>query len=118
MFAVVTVAHALVAATFGESLAVFVVMQALAMGSFAFSTSNFNTLAMTDLADIAGTASAVQGVIATIGGAMIGIAIGQAFDGSELPFLTGMAMTAVGSLVIVLITERGQLLQLLVAPAD
>jgi len=118
MFAVITVVHALVAVTGGESLTGFVVMQALAMGSFAFSTSNFNTLAMTGMADVAGTASAVQGVIMTIGGALIGIAIGQAFDGSEVPFLIGMALTAVGSLVIVLITERGRLLQPLVATAD
>lgn len=118
MFALITVGHALVAATGGESLAGFVVMQALAMGSFAFSTSNFNTLAMTGMADIAGTASAVQGVIMTIGGSLIGIAIGQAFDGSEVPFLIGMALTAVGSLVIVLITERGRLLQPLAATAD
>lgn len=118
MFAVITVGHALIAATGGESLVGFVVMQALAMGSFAFSTSNFNTLAMTEMADVAGTASAVQGVIMTIGGSLIGIAIGQAFDGSELPFLIGMALTAVGSLVIVLITERGRLLQPLAATAD
>ena len=118
MFALITVSHALVAVTGGESLAGFVMMQALAMGSFAFSTSNFNTLAMTGMADIAGTASAVQGVIMTIGGSLIGIAIGQAFDGSEVPFLIGMALTAVGSLVIVLITERGRLLQPLAATAD
>ena len=118
MFAVITVVHALIAASGGESLTGFVVMQSLAMGSFAFSTSNFNTLAMTEMADVAGTASAVQGVIMTIGGSLIGIAIGQAFDGSEVPFLTGMALTAVGSLVIVLITERGRLLQPWVATAD
>ena len=118
MFALITVIHALIAVTGGESLAGFVMMQALAMGSFAFSTSNFNTLAMTGMADIAGTASAVQGVIMTIGGSLIGIAIGQAFDGSEVPFLIGMALTAVGSLVIVLITERGRLLQPLAATAD
>ena len=46
---------------------------------------------MEHMAPIAGTASSVQGVIGTIGGAGIGFAIGQAFDGTQLPFLIGTA---------------------------
>ena len=46
----------------------FIVLQALTMVCFAFTSSNLGTLAMEHMAPIAGTASSVQGVIGTIGG--------------------------------------------------
>ena len=61
-----------------ESLWLFVAMQGLTMASFAFTSSNFGTLAMEHMAPIAGTASSVQGVIGTIGSALLGVALGQA----------------------------------------
>ena len=60
-------------------------LMGLTMVAFAFTTSNFATLAMTNMAAIAGTASSVQGVVGTIGGALIGLVIGQAFDGTAAP---------------------------------
>ena len=108
-FALVTMAHALIAAMVGETLPLFVLLQALAMGGFAFTTANYATLAMTNMAAIAGTASAVQGVAGTILGALVGIAIGQAFNGTQLPFLIGMALCGSGALVLTIVTERGRL---------
>lgn len=108
-FVVAGVAHLLVAVTLGESLVMFVVLQALVMGSFAFTSANFGTLSMTNMAAFAGTASSVQGAIGTIGGALIGLAIGQAFDGTQIPFLAGLAMCSVAALIAVVVTERGRL---------
>ena len=64
------------------------------MASFAFTSSNFGTLAMEHMAPIAGTASSVQGVVGTLGAAIIGFVIGQAFDGTAMPFLIGTAVCA------------------------
>ena len=64
------------------------------MASFAFASSNLGTLAMEHMAPIAGTASSVQGVIGTLGAAIIGFVIGQPFDGTATPFLVGTAMCA------------------------
>jgi DHA1 family bicyclomycin/chloramphenicol resistance-like MFS transporter len=64
---------------------------------------------MTNMAPIAGTASSFQGVTSTIVGALIGLGIGQAFDGTQLPFLAGLAVCGVVALAIVLWTERGRL---------
>ena len=114
-FFLITAMHALVAANANETLLEFVLFQSLAMGSFSFTMSNFATLAMDQMADIAGTASAVQGLIMTIGGSLIGIVIGHAFNGSQLPFLAGVALCAGGSLLIVIVTERGRLLAPMVA---
>lgn len=108
-FVVVASLHALLAATIVEPLWLFVLMMSLTFVAFAFTTSNFGTLAMSNMASIAGTASSVQGVTGTMGGALIGLAIGQSFDGSHVPFTTGLAVCGVAALVLVLLTERGRL---------
>ena len=92
-----------------ETLASFILLQALTMCCFAFASSNLNTLAMEHMAPIAGTASSVQGVIGTLGAAILGFAIGQAFDGTATPYVIGTAIcTALGFVVIVL-TEPNRL---------
>ena len=73
---------------------------------------------MTNMGEIAGTAASVQGVASTIGGALIGLVIGQAFDGTIHPFLVGILLCGGVALLLVLVTERGQLLQPLAATAD
>ena len=108
-FVSVTTAHALIAELNSEPLWLFVVMMGLTFVAFTFTTSNFATLAMRNMAPIAGTASSFQGVTSTISGALIGLAIGQAFDGTQLPFLLGLATCGVIALGLVLWTERGKL---------
>jgi MFS transporter, DHA1 family, multidrug resistance protein len=108
-FVAVTTAHALVAELTSEPLWLFIVLMGLTFMAFAFTTSNLGTLAMTNMAPIAGTASSFQGVTGTIGGATIGFGIGQAFDGTQLPFLVGLAVCGAVGLAIVLWTERGRL---------
>ena len=68
------------------------------------------------LLGVAGPAQAVpitytQSGIATgtIGGSLIGLIVGQAFDGTQLPFLVGLALCGATGLALVLWTERGQL---------
>ena len=108
-FVAITVLHAAIGLLIDEPLWLFCVLMGLTMMAFAFTTSNFATLAMTNMAAIAGTASSVQGVAGTIGGALIGLVIGQAFDGTQRPFLIGLASCGIVGLVAVLITERGKL---------
>ena len=99
----VTAVHAAVALSGKETLVNFVVFQALTMCCFAFASSNLGTLAMEHMAPIAGTASSVQGVIGTLGAAVIGFFIGQLFDGTATPFVVGTAIcTALGFVAIVL----------------
>ncbi|MGH6658968.1 MAG: multidrug effflux MFS transporter, partial [Sphingomicrobium sp.] len=107
--ALVTAVHAAIALGGFESLWVFVVMQGLTMCCFAFTSSNFGTLAMEHMAPIAGTASSVQGVITTMGSAVIGFAIGQAFDGTALPYLLGIAACSAAGFLIVVLTEPKRL---------
>jgi len=93
----------------GESLWLFVALQGLNMACFGLASANFGALAIQPLGHVAGTAASVQGTIGTICGALLGIAIGQSFDGSVLPLETGFVLLGSAALVIVTLTERGRL---------
>lgn len=90
-------------------LVVFATLFTLAMLQFGWIGSNFNAIAMEPLGHVAGTASAIQGFIQTLGGGVLGAAIGQAFDGTVVPFTAGFCLLGFGALVLVLIGERGRL---------
>ncbi len=92
-----------------QTLTNYLVLQAMTMACFGLTGSNFSAMAMEPVGHIAGTASSVQGFISTVGGATIGIIIGQAFDGTTLPVTAGFLIVATAALVIVFITEGGQL---------
>ena len=108
-FALVTAVHALLALSGRETLLLFIVLQGLTMGAFAFTSSNLGTLAMEHMAPIAGTASSVQGMAGTIGGAAIGFVIGQRFNGTIVPFAVGIALCATASFLLIVTTEPKRL---------
>jgi DHA1 family bicyclomycin/chloramphenicol resistance-like MFS transporter len=108
-FVIVTATHAVVALAGYETLPLFVILQGLTMASFAFTSSNLGTLAMEHMAEIAGTASSVQGVIGTIGAAAIGFVIGQQFNGTVIPFVLGTAGCAAGGFALIVLTEPKRL---------
>jgi DHA1 family bicyclomycin/chloramphenicol resistance-like MFS transporter len=108
-FTVIALLHAAVALAGRETLGSFIILQALTMCAFAFTSSNLSTLAMEHMAPIAGTASSVQGMIGTIGGAILGFVIGQRFDGTVGPYLIGTAACATGGFVVLLLTEPKRL---------
>lgn len=89
----------------------FIGFFALAMFQFGWIGSNFNSLAMEPLGHVAGTASSVLGFMGTIGGSIIGAAIGQAFNGTALPMVAGFFVVGIIGLVFVLIGEKGRLFQ-------
>ena len=108
-FMLVTALHAAIALAGFESLPIFIVLQALTMACFAFTSSNMSTLAMEHMPHIAGTASSVQGVIGTVGAAIIGFAIGQQFNGTPVPFIVGTASSAAGGFLLIVLTEPKRL---------
>ncbi len=91
--------------------ALFIVMFGLSMFQFGLIGSNFNSLAMEPLGHVAGTASSVIGFLGTVGGSLIGASIGQAFNGTALPMVSGFFIVSVIGLVFVLIGEKGKLFQ-------
>ncbi|MFS0738364.1 multidrug effflux MFS transporter [Sphingomonas sp. 1P06PA] len=92
-----------------ETVWSFSVFQTGQMMCFALAASNFGAMAMEPVGHIAGTASSIQGTASTIGGALLGLAIGQSFDGTTLPVAIGYLLLGLASLTAVAITERGRL---------
>ncbi|RYD50361.1 MAG: Bcr/CflA family efflux MFS transporter [Sphingomonadales bacterium] len=92
-----------------ENLWTFTILQALMMGCMGLANANFSAMAMERMGEIAGTASSLQGFVTTLGGAVFGAAIGQAFDGTTVPLYAGFLAVGLLSLVIVAVTERGRM---------
>jgi len=92
-----------------ETLWSFAILQAAMMMCIGLANSNFSAMAMERMGAIAGTASSLQGFVTTLGGALIGALIGQAFDGTTVPLYAGFFAMGALSLAIVAVTERGKL---------
>lgn len=94
----------------------FICVFALVMFQFGLIGSNFNSMAMEPLGHVAGTASSVLGFMSTAGSAIIGAAIGQAFDGTATPMVIGYFALSLVAIGFVLIAERGRLFRTQNAP--
>jgi DHA1 family bicyclomycin/chloramphenicol resistance-like MFS transporter len=99
-FTCVALAHLALILIVGETLWSFILLQALTMGCFGLVGANAGALAMEPLGHIAGTASALQGMISTVGAALIGLAVGQAFDGTTVPLVAGFVVCGALALLI------------------
>jgi MFS transporter, DHA1 family, multidrug resistance protein len=109
-FFLVSALHAVYAHAVGsEPLAVFLGLLLPSMFMFGFVNANFSAIAMEPMGKLAGSASAFTGFVTTVGGALFGGVVGRAFDGTTAPLLTGHALLGLGTVLVVLITERGRL---------
>jgi DHA1 family bicyclomycin/chloramphenicol resistance-like MFS transporter len=87
---------------FGPLLAVFNLC-------FSLAVPNCNALAMQPLGSIAGTASSLIGFYTTMTAALVGVLLGQAFDGTVAPLSIGILVLTLATLATVIVTERGRL---------
>lgn len=101
-FTFMALIHLAIVLAYGETLWLFVVLQALTTACFGLVGANAGALAMEPVGHIAGTASALQGLITTSGGALIGLLIGQLFDGTTVPLILGFVVCGVLALLVAL----------------
>ncbi len=92
-------------------LPLFMILSALMMFTFGLTFANFTALAMEPQGHNAGTASSVYGSVTTLVGIGAGTVIGQAFDGTMVPFATGFLFCTLAALALVIVTEKGRLFQ-------
>lgn len=103
--------HAAVAWLGLETLWTFTILQSGMMFCFGLMGSNFGALAMEPMGHIAGTASSVQGFCSTTGAALVGLYIGQQFDGTTVPLTLGFFVSGLVVLAIITWTEKGKILR-------
>lgn len=108
-FVLCALVHVAVAAGGHETLPAFAALISLELFCFGLMGANFSAMAMDPVGAIAGTASSVQGFISTCGGVLIGIVIGQAYDGTTRPLALGTLAAGIAALAVVIATERGRL---------
>jgi DHA1 family bicyclomycin/chloramphenicol resistance-like MFS transporter len=97
-------------------LAWFLPLMATNLALLGFLGANFSSIAMQPFAKIAGAASSIQTFFRMFGAAVVGIVIGQAYDGTARPFAFALLIGSSAALVLVLFSERGKLFRRLNAP--
>jgi MFS transporter, DHA1 family, multidrug resistance protein len=92
-----------------EQLWVFVPLMATNMALLGFIGSNFGAIAMNPFFSIAGAASSAHGFVRMTTAALLGGAIGYAFDGTARPLALALLASGLTCLVLVLWSEKGKL---------
>ncbi|MCA9983222.1 MAG: multidrug effflux MFS transporter [Anaerolineales bacterium] len=69
---------------------------------------NMNSLAMEPLGHVAGTGAAVVGSLSTIISSQLGAMVGQAYDGTMVPLVTGFVVLGLGNLLLMWWAETGR----------
>lgn len=87
-------------------LPLFLLMQGCNMFAFGLLAPNLTAMAMTPLGHVAGTAASIFGFLTTTLGALLGLAIGQLYDGTVQPVLVAYAVT--GAIALALLARSGR----------
>jgi len=87
----------------------FVPILAVSMASLGFIGANFSSIAMQPFYHIAGAASSAQTSLRMVSGAVLGSAIGFAYDGTARPLATAMLSCGLLALAVILYSEKGKL---------
>jgi len=108
-FTLLAALHAALAMTGGETLVLYIVLQAAMMVCFSLCAGNFGAMAMEHMGAVAGTASSVQGSFAAVFGALGGAVIAASFDGTTFPLYASVTMAGLVALIAVYWAEGGRL---------
>ena len=99
----------LISAWDGESLTMFLILHALTMSMCGFIGANFSSIAMEPFGNMAGAASSFQNSCRMLAAAGLGVIIGQSYDGTVVPLVSGFLICGSCSLLLLLWSEKGKL---------
>ncbi|PEQ14722.1 Bcr/CflA subfamily drug resistance transporter [Novosphingobium sp. PC22D] len=111
----IALAH-LAVASGGEDLWAFAPLMTASMCMMSFIGANYQSIALQPFARTAGAAASVMMFVRLVGGAVLGIVIGQAYDGTPVPLLISMLIAGLLAIALVLYSERGRLFRRLNPP--
>ena len=100
-----------------EVLMEFVPLMAAQMCLCALMGANFTSVALQPFARIAGAAASVQAFVRSSLSALLGMAIGQSYDGTARPLATALVIGGLLALSLLLYSENGRLFRRLNPPA-
>lgn len=88
---------------------VFFGLFAAVMFSFGWCSANMNSLALEPLGAVAGTAASAFGFLQSVSSAVLGLMIGQMFDGTQTPVAASYMILGLLAFLSVVIAEKGRL---------
>lgn len=100
----------------GETLWQFMPLMITNMILIGFIGANFGSIALQPFERTAGTANSMHAFLRMVIGSVIGIVVGQAYDGTAHPLALALLMSGVFSLLLVLFSEKGKLFRRLHPP--
>jgi len=109
IFIVVSAAQVYSSTYHSGELAWFVPLMATNLGLLGFLGANFGSIAMQPFALTAGAASSSQTFVRMFGAAIVGLIIGQSYDGTARPFAVALLISSILATLLVLYSERGKL---------
>lgn len=101
-----------------ETLWQFMPVMAVNLCLLGFIGANFGSIALQPFARIAGAASSVQAFVRMVTGSLLGIYVGQSFDGSARPLAMALLACGLVALALVLFSEDGKLFRRLNPPGS
>ena len=116
VFIVVSMAQVWAAHYRPDSLAWFLPLMATNLALLGFLGANFGSIAMQPFARIAGAASSIQTFFRMFGAAVVGLIIGQSYDGTAQPFALALLICSISALLLVSYSEKGRLFRRLNPP--
>jgi len=116
VFIVVSLVQVWAAHNRPDSLTWFIPLMATNLALLGFLGANFGSIAMQPFAAIAGSASSIQTFFRMFGAAIVGLVIGQSYDGSAQPFAHALLICSTSALLLVAFSERGRLFRRLNPP--
>lgn len=87
----------------------FIPLMGINFALIGFTGANFQSIAIQPFARMAGAASSLQMFLRTLIAALVGAAIGQAFDGTARPLAHALLALGLTALALILFSERGKL---------